>query len=347
MLRKDDREAVQTSAQEVILALALSYLPSRGLHVANELSIADFLRDGPRSIEELARATGVHQQSLYRLLRMLAGFGVFAEESPGRFQLTSSSAALITGVPDSLHDAVKMLGDMIGDGSWWTAAGYLDHSVRTGEPAFDHVHATSFFEYLGRHREASRWFDRGLANFAIPENAAIVSAYDFTPFRKIVDVGGGQGGFLAAVLSAYPSAFGTLYDRDTVVAEPAHLITAGLIDRCEVVAGDFFESVPPGGDVYILKRILHDWNDQRCTEILRTCRSAMDAKARILVVDAVVPSGNEPHPSKVMDILMMLLVEGRERTEGEFRELFQLAGLKLTRIVATPSVLSIIEGERA
>jgi hypothetical protein len=219
--------------------------------------------------------------------------------------------------------------------------------VRTGEPAFNHVHSTAFFEYLSRHPEASRWFDRGLANFSTPENAAIVSSYDFMHFRKMVDVGGGQGGFLAAVLNAYPSARGTLYDRDAVVEQPAYLTTAGLINRCEVVAGDFFESVPSGGDAYILKRILHDWNDESSVRILRTCRNAMDAKARILVVDAVVPQGNEPHPSKVMDILMMVLLEGRERTEQEFQELFRLAGLKLTKIVATPSVLSIIEGERA
>ena len=342
-----DTGARQPSAQEVILGLALDYLPSRGLHVANELGIADLLKDGPRSIEELARATGAHQQSLYRLLRMLAGCGVFAEESPGSFGLNPAAATLQTGVPESLHHAVKMVGDMTGDGSWWNAAGHLRHSVLSGEPAFDYVHATSFFEYLTQHPEAGGWFDRGLANFATPENAAIVGAYDFTPFQCVVDVGGGQGGFLAEVMKAYPRVKGTLYDRPEVVREPVYLMTSGLMDRVEIMGGDFFKSVPTGGDAYLLKRILHDWSDQHCVQILRTCSDAMDAKARILVVDAVIPPGDELHPAKVMDILMMLLLEGRERTEEEFRDLFRQAGLKLAKVVPTPSVLSIVEGERA
>jgi hypothetical protein len=341
------KEASQSSPQEVILGLALSYLPARGLHVANELGVADLLKDGPRSIEELARATGVHQKSLYRLLRMLAGFGVFAEGSPGRFQLTASAAALQSGVAESLHDAVKMIGDMTGEGSWWNAAGLLAHCVRTGEPAFDQVNSAPFFDHLSQHPEASRWFDRGLANFAAAENAAIVEAYDFGSFRKIVDVGGGQGGFLGEVLKGYPSLRGTLYDRREVVEEPAYLTAAGLTGRWDVVAGDFFKSLPAGADAYVLKRILHDWNDEMCLKILRKCRGSMNASARILVVDAVVPPGNEPHPSKIMDILMMLLFEGRERTEQEFRILFDQTGLTLTRVIPTRSVLSVIEGKWA
>jgi hypothetical protein len=239
-----------------------------------------------------------------------------------------------------------MVGDMAGDGSWWSAVGHLRHSVLTGEPVFNYVHGMGFFEFLTQHPEAGKWFDRGLANFATPENVAIVGAYDFTPFQRVVDVGGGQGGLLAEIMKAHPAVRGTLYDRDEVVQEPAYLTDAGLINRCEIVGGDFFKSVPTGGDAYILKRILHDWSDQRCVQILRTCREAMDEKTRILVVDAVVPPGNESHPNKVMDILMMALVEGRERTEEEFRELYRQAGLRLTKVVATPSVLSIVEGER-
>jgi hypothetical protein len=277
---------------------------------------------------------------------MLAGHGVFAEESPGRFRLTPAAAVLQRRVPGSLHDAVKMVGDMAGDGSWWNAVGHLRHSVLTSEPVFNYVHGMGFFEFLTQHSKAGKWFDRGLANFATPENAAIVGAYHFTPFPRVVDVGGGQGGLLAEILKAHPAVRGTLYDRAEVVQEPAYLTGAGLVDRCEIVGGDFFKSVPAGGDAYILKRILHDWSDQRCVQILRTCREAMGEKTRILVVDAVVPPGNESHPSKVMDILMMALVEGRERTEEEFRDLYRQGGLRLTRVVATPSVLSIVEGER-
>jgi O-methyltransferase domain/Dimerisation domain len=348
MTERKDREAnptpTQPSPQEAILHLALGYLASRGLHVATELGIADLLKDGPKSIAELARATGAQQQSLYRLLRMLAGQGVFAEEPPGHFRLTPMAAVLQVGVAGSVHDAVQMVGDLAGDGSWWTAVARLRHSVMTGEPGFTSVHGMGFFDYLTQHPEAGVWFDRGLANFATTENPAIVSCYDFGQCRRVIDVGGGQGGFLAEVLKAFPSVTGVLYDRPEVIQEPAYLTAAGLLNRCEVVGGDFFQSVPGGGAVYVLKRILHDWGDERSVQILRRCRGAMGGHARLLVVDAVVPPGNDPHPSKIMDMLMMVLVEGQERTEQEFGELFQQAGLKLTKVIPTPSVLSIVEG---
>lgn len=345
--RRADSTDPHPSPQEVILGMALGYLVSRSLHVATELGIADLLKDGPKSIEELARATGAHQQSLYRLLRMLAGHGVFAEEPPGRFHVTSMAAVLQTGVAGSVRDAVRMIGDLAGDGSWWTAVGHLRHSVLTGEPGFDYVHGRGFFDYLAQHPAAGAWFDRGLANFATAENTAIVSCYDFGQFRRVVDVGGGQGGFLAEVLKVFPGVSGVLCDRPQVIWEPAYLTAAGLMNRYELVGVDFFQSVPGGGDVYVLKRILHDWSDERCVQILRVCREAMGENARILVVDAVVPPGNEPHPSKTMDMLMMVGFEGQERTEQEFRELYRRAGLKLTKVVPTPSVLSIIEGRRA
>ncbi len=339
--------ATQSSPHEVILGMALSYLASRSLHVANELGIADLLKEGPKSIDELAQATGAHQQSLYRLLRMLAGDGVFSEESPRRFQLTPAAVVLQRAVPGSLHDAVKMLGDHGGDGSWWNAVGQLRRSVLTGEPGFKYVLGMDFFEYVTQHPEAGTWFDRGLANFATMENAAIAGAYDFTPFRRVVDVGGGQGGFLAEILKANPAVMGTLYDLPQVVREPAYLEAAGLLDHCEIVGGDFFKSVPAEGDAYVLKRILHDWSDRQCVEILRTCLAAMNDKARILVIDAVVPPGNDFHPSKDMDIMMMVFGEGRERSEEEFHELFKQAGLKVSKIIPTPSVLSIVEGAPA
>lgn len=335
---------VQPSPQEAIFHLALGYLPSRGLHVAVDLGIADLLKDGPKSIAELAHATGAHQQSLYRLLRMLAGHGVFAEEAPGQFRLTPMAAVLQSGAPGSVYDAVRMIGDMAGDESWWTAVGRLSHSVRTGESGFDAVHGMGFFDYLTQHPEAGAWFDRGLANFAVAENTAIVSCYDFGQCHRVIDVGGGQGGFLAEVLKAFPEVRGVLYDRPQVIQEPAYLSAAGLMNRCEIAEGDFFQTVPGDGDIYILKRILHDWNDERCAQILRVCREAMGDNGRLLVIDAVVPPGNDPHPSKIMDILMMVLLEGRERTEEEFRALYQQAGFTLTRVIPTPSGLSIVEG---
>ena len=172
----------------------------------------------------------------------------------------------------------------------------------------------------------------------------LVSCYDFGQYRRVIDVGGGQGGFLAEVLQAFPSVSGVLYDRPPVVQEPAYLTVAGLLNRCQVLGGDFFQSAPSGGDMYVLKRILHDWGDERSVQILRKCREAMSDRARLLVIDAVVPPGNDPHPSKIMDMLMMVLVEGQERTKQEFGELFQQAGLRLTSVIPTPSVLAIVEG---
>jgi hypothetical protein len=334
----------QLSPHQAILGMALSYLGARSLHVANELGIADLLKDGPKSIIELAQATGAHEPSLYRLLRSLAGHGVFAEVSPNCFQLTPAAAVLQQGVPGSLHHAVKMIGDLAGDGLWWQAVGHLRHSVLTAEPGFNHVAGLGFFEHVTRYPEAGAWFDRGLANFATMENAVIAGAYDFASLRRVIDVGGGQGGFLAEILKANPAVVGTLFDLPQVVQEPAYLTAAGVVERCEIVGGDFFKSVPSGGDAYILKRIIHDWSDEECVQILRTCRAAMGQKARLLVVEAVVPPGNEFHPSKDMDILMMVFATGRERTEEEFRQLYQQAGFKLTRVVPAPSVLSIIEG---
>jgi hypothetical protein len=334
------------SPEEVVLGIALGYLVSRGLHVAAELGIADQLKGGAKDISDLARVTGAHQETLYRLLRMLAGHGVFTEESPGRFNLSPAAALLQSEVPGSLLDAVKMIGDMAGDGSWWNAVGNLRQTVLTGKPGFDSTHGVGFFEYLIRHPDAGEWFDRGLGNFSTAENSAIVSAYDFTPFKSVVDVGGGQGGFLAELLNNCPGMRGTLFDLPRVVQKPTYLNAAELTNRCDIVTGDFFASPPPAADAYILKRILHDWNDVRCVQILRNCREAMRSDARLLVVDAVVPPGNTPHPSKVMDILMMVLLEGRERTEEEFRGLYEQAGLTLTRVVPTPSVLSIVDGER-
>lgn len=332
------------SAVEVVMNMALGYLVSRSLHVATEMGIADLLADGPRTVNALASSTGAHPQSLYRLLRTLAAHGVFAEDDRGRFVTTPAAALLRRGV---MREGVLLCGEVTGDGSWWRAAGALRHSIITGEPAFHRQHGVGFFDYLGDHPECGEWFDRGMANFATAENPAIAEAYDYGRFGHIVDVGGGQGGLLAEVLERHPTVRGTLFDLPQVVRNPGFLNKSTFVERCEAVGGDFFRSVPTGGDAYILKRILHDWSDEQCVRILRRCRAAMSARARLLVVDAVVPAGNDPHPGKVMDILMMVLAEGRERTEKEFGALFDEAGLQLTGITTTASTLSIIEAVSA
>lgn len=332
------------SPVETIMGMALGYLVSRSLHVATELGIADLLADGPRPVEDLARATGAHRESLRRLLRTLAAQGVFAEDDIGRFAITPAAALLQRGV---MRDGVLLCGEVTGDGSWWSAVGALRHSVMTGEPAFDRLHGMAFFDYVGVHPECGRWFDRGMANFAAAENPAIAGAFDYSQFRHVIDIGGGQGGLLAEILKRHPTVRGTLFDLPQVVRNRAELGEETFGERWTTVGGDFFQSVPRGGDVYVLKRIIHDWSDGQCVHILRRCREAMRSDARLLVVDAVVPPGNAPHPAKVMDILMMVFAQGRERTEQDFARLFDEAGLQLAGITTTPGTLAIVEARRA
>jgi SAM-dependent methyltransferase len=335
----EEKSAPDQNPLDQLFGLMFGWLATRAIHVAAELGIADLLHDGPKTVDQLASATGAHRQSLYRLLRMLAGSGVFAEDRAGRFELTPAAALLQSGV---LRDAARMFGE-----ADWNAYGNLLHNIKTGEPAFKHVYGVDFFEYISAHPEAQVRFDRGMANSASAENPVVANSYDFGKFRRVVDVGGGRGGLLAEILRAYPSLKGVLYDQPQVVANPDYVTAAGVLDRCEVVGGNFFESVPKGADAYVLKRIIHDWNDDTSEGILRRCRDAVVDGGRVIVVDDVVPAGNEFHFSKPSDLLMMVLLDGRERTEADFRVLFGRAGLKLNRIVPTAAVVSIVEGERA
>lgn len=332
------------SPVELIMNLSLSYLVSRSLHVVAELGIADLLRDGPKTIETLASQLGAHPQSLFRLLRTLAAHGIFAEDAYGRFTLTPAAALLQQGV---MRDGVLLCGEVTGDGSWWNAVGALRHSVMTGQPAFEHQQGQRFFDYVHDHPECGTWFGRGMANFATAENPVIAEAYDFSRFKQLMDIGGGQGGMLAEILARYPTVRGTLFDLPHVIQDPAGLQKNPLAGRWRTVEGDFFHSVPTGGDAYLLKRILHDWSDEQCVRILRSCAKVMSPTTMLLVIEAVVPPGNQPHPAKVMDMLMMVFGEGRERSEQEFTELFHQAGLKLRTIIPTRSTLTVLEVIRA
>jgi predicted transcriptional regulator len=315
--------------------MILGWMASRALYVAAELGIADILANGPRSITELAALTSSHPRSLYRLLRMLASEGVFAETVDRHFELTEKGRLLQSGF---LRDFARMVGD-----ADWNGFGALLHNIKTGEPAFNQVHGVGFFDYLSAHPEAQERFDRGMANGADAENPPIAAAYDFSQYHRIVDVGGGRGGFLAEVLKAHVGPRGVLFDQPQVVDTPEYLQRAGVLDRCEVVGGSFFESVPVGGDLYVLKRVMHDWPDDVCAGILRACRNAVAKDGRVVVIDAVIPPGNTPDLNKTVDLLMMVLLDGRERSADEFSALFASADLKLTRVVPTPSRLSVVE----
>lgn len=252
-------------------------LVSRGLYVVAELAIADHLADGPKTAAELATATGANKDALRRLLRMLASRGVLAEEEPGRFHLTPLSECLRSGIPGSVRDAVRMYGDM-----HWRARGSLLYCVMTGKPGFDHVAGAPVFEYLAHHPEDSERFARGMANLSALENETIARAYDFSSFRTVIDVGGGRGGFIAEVLKANPRLRGVLYDEPHVVSHPTDVQESGVADRCQILAGNFFESVPGGCDVYMLKRVLDGWDDERAGRILRLCRQAIPSYGRLL-----------------------------------------------------------------
>jgi ubiquinone/menaquinone biosynthesis C-methylase UbiE len=316
---------------------------SAALYVAAKLGIAVLLADGAKGSEDLAQATGTHPHSLYRVLRLLASQGVFAEVESRRFALTPLATLLRADVPGSLRALAIRTG-----GLDWRPWGALLHSVRTGTPAFDHVYGMSLFAYLAQDAEAAQVFNDTMTMFTQRNTAAVVGAYDFSAVGTIVDVGGGHGALMAAILEASPRTRGILVDLPAVIEGARRQITArGLHPRCELVAGDFFESVPVGGDAYILKWIIHDWDDERAITILRNCHRAMVPGGRLLLVEALIPFDNEPHFGKSADVTMLAFTGGMERTEAEYRVLLDSAGFVLTRIIPTDSHSSVLEGRKA
>ncbi len=332
-----------TNAASPATALGQLISGSEGIqlvYVAAKLGIADLLKDGPRGSDELAKSVGAHPRTLYRVLRALATLGVFAENNNGTFELTPLSELLQTGVPESLRSAAIMNGE-----EWiWRPWGELIHSVRTGKPAFDHIFGMPAFEYLAKNPEAGNTFAEIMTDATMWEGPSILDAYDFSGITTIVDVGGGHGSLIAAILKAYPQMSGILADMPFLIEGAKGLIESeGIADRCELVALDFFESVPHGGDAYILKRIIHDWEDEKAITILKNCHRAMADDARLLLVEQVIPAGNEPHPGKVADIFM-LLFGGVKRTGEEYEALLNAAGFELANIHPTESEMSVIEG---
>jgi hypothetical protein len=314
------------------------------IHVAATLGVADVLRGGPKTCHELAAALRVDPEALYRVLRALASLGIFEETDPRRFALTAMAEPLRSDVPGSLRGSAMLYGERW----WWQACGELLHSVRTGQPAFDHVHGRALFAYLNDAVEAAATFNDHQTSMTQQDAAAVVSAYDFREYARVVDVGGGHGALTTAILRACPSTTAVLFDQPAVIeGAKQRLRVEGVTDRCTCIAGDFFESVPEGGDAYVLKDIVHDWDDDRAMAILRNCRRVMaHARAdttRVLVIEKVIPPGNAPFPGKLTDITMLLVAGGRERTAKEYEALLTGAGLALTRIVPTSSPASVIE----
>ncbi|WP_143264439.1 methyltransferase [Amycolatopsis kentuckyensis] len=315
----------------------LGYVYSAALRAAADVGVADHLADGPKTVAELARATGVHAENLHRVLRALAMRGVFREDEAGRFELTPEAELLRTDVPGSLRSAVLTFTDK----TFWNSHGELAHSVRHGDASFDQVFGTTFFDYF-RDVESPGTFYSGMQSKSDSENASIVRNLTFPPGATVVDVGGGYGGLLLEALRADPSLKGVLFDLGDHVVAGHRLGELGDDGRWELITGDFFEACPPA-DVYLLKHIIHDWNDEQCVRILRNCRRALSPGGRIIVLDTVIPPRNEPHLGKLFDIMVMSILPGRERTEEQFRALLAEAGLELTRVVDTGFAVSVVE----
>jgi hypothetical protein len=317
------------------------YQVSQAIHVVATLGIADLLKDGPRSADDLAEATGTHALALYRILRALASVGIFAEETDGRFGLTPLAEHLRSDVPGSLRSWAILMGRPY----LFTAWGHLLHSVKTGEPAFPEVYGMTAWEYRAAHPEESVIFDAAMTGLSLAEAEAVVRSYDFSGIGVLVDVGGGKGALLAAILVANPALRGILFDQPYVVAGAKDLLErAGVADRCEVVSGSFFEAVPGGADAYLLKSIIHDWDDASAIEILRKCRAAIADTGRLLLVERGIRPRNEPDPAKFIDLMMLVMLGGQERTADEYEKLYTEAGFRLTSVLHTGSLLDIIEG---
>lgn len=322
--------------------LLTAYWHGQAVHVAAKLNLADRLQAGPRTPADLAAEAGVQAGPLYRLLRALASLGIFAEDGQGRFGLTPPAEALLDR-PGSMYAVALMMG-----GEHYRAWGDLLYSVRTGRPAFDHVYGKPVFEYLSERPDDAKVFDAAMTGIHGPETQAMLDAYDFAGIGTLVDVGGGNGSVLCTVLQKYPAMRGLLYDLPGVVARStAHIAAAGLADRCRAAGGSFFEAVPPGGDAYLMRHILHDWTDEQCATILGHCHKAMPAGGRLLVIEMVVEPGNAPGPAKFLDLNMLVIPGGRERTAAEYRDLFARSGFRLDRVVPTPGAVSVLEARKA
>jgi hypothetical protein len=313
---------------------------SQALSVAAGLGVADELASGPRPADEIAKAVGADGPTLYRLLRALADAGVFTELDGRRFALTELGELLRSDVPGSMRSWATFVGRPFHLRSWTD----LDESIRTGATAFDRVHGQDAFAYFAEHLGDGKLFNDAMTAAAAQFIAPVVEAYDFGAFRTVVDVGGGHGALLAAVLAANPGVRGVLYDQPHVIAGAGQpLEDAGVADRCAYLDGDFFRSVPPGADAYLLSNIIHDWDDDRSVQILANCRAAMSGDGKVLLGESVLPSDATPHPAKWIDLEMLVMGEGRQRTEEEYRDLFRRAGLRLTRIVPTRDMFDVVE----
>ncbi|GAA2600898.1 methyltransferase [Streptomyces tubercidicus] len=321
-----------------LIDLAMGHLFSAALRTAVHHRIADLLAGGPRTIEQLAAATGTHAPHLRRVLRYLATRGIFREDAAGAYQLTPAAQPLRTDVPDSLHAAVLMATDEL----FLRTSSAMPEAVEHSGASFERIFGAPLFEHLLSDPAARRLLDDGMSSLSAPVDEAVAAAYPFPAAGTVVDIGGGRGGLLRAALRRHPQLTGVLFDQAPPLAH--HLLDGDeLKGRWRTQEGDFFESVPQGGDLYVLKHVLHDWPDVPCRRILRSCHRAMATGTRLLVIESVLPPGNAPHFGKTMDVAMMAVLDGQERTAEEFATLLSAGGFRLTRVLPTSAFPSIVE----
>ncbi len=340
-LQNSPGETSQPSPVVVLRELVSGMRVTQLIYVAAKLGIADLLKDGSKSVDELASKVGAHPRALYRVLRALASRGVFAEVGDRQFELTDLAEPLQEKVPGS----VKAWAIMYGEEGYWKPWGGLLNCVKTGDTPFNHVFGMGRWEYLTRNAEAGTIFNKAMSAMTEQDANAVVEAYDFSGTNRVVDIAGGRGTLIATILKRYPHVQGVLTDRPPVANEAkAFIESEGLEDRCEIIGGDFFKSVPSGADVYILKSIIEDQEDDSVVTILKNCCRAMGNHARLLIVDLFKSPHGSPSPANVYDVLMWVTGGGLLRTEEEYGALFEKAGFKLNRVLPTRSEFSIIEG---
>jgi SAM-dependent methyltransferase len=323
---------------------------SQAIAAAAKLNIADQLASGPRTIAELAAATHAQPERLYRLLRALASVGIFTEvggtpetdSAARRFGLTPLAEPLRSDAPYPMRGAAMMFGEEWSVRAW----AELARSVQTGETGFNHVYGEGLFDYLPKHPDALEIFHLAMQSFTALTQDSVVLGYDFSKFRVLTDVGGGNGRLIAAILAANPRLRGILYDSESVLASAKPVLdAAGVADRCTLQGGNFFEVVPSGADAIVLKHIIHDWDDDKSAQILSHCRRALGRDGRLLIIETVVAPGNEPSLGKLLDLEMIVMAPGgRERTEEEFHKIFAAGGFRLARVIPTASPVCILEG---
>ena len=324
-----------------IIGMISGYWSSQVLYVIAKLGLADLLKQGPKTAEELASATHTHPRSLYRLLSSSVSLGLFAEDEQKRFSLTPLSDWLQSDVPGSQRATAVIVGDLL-----YRAWGELLYSVQSGSVAFEKVHGMAFFDYLSKNPEQASVFDEAVGMHAWA-TTAILEAYDFSGIQVLADIGGGNGSAIKAILKKYPGMRGILFDMP-VVAERAkgNIQAAGLANRCQVIGGSFFESVPSGAHAYIMRHVIHDWDDEKSARILKNVHGAMGKDGKLLLAEYVMPPGNTPSMARGSDLVMLVISGGKERTEEDFRALYERAGFCLTKIVPTKAGICVIEGTK-